>query len=72
MDQACVDLVYVAPDGRDLIARMESRHGVHTLEHAEAIGLGSRTYTLVTIQIGYHENYEHRTMATGRTIAGWL
>ncbi len=49
LDQACVDLVYAAPDGQDLIERMESRHGVHTLEHAAAIGLGVRAYSLVTI-----------------------
>lgn len=49
LDQACVDLVYTAPDGKDLIQRMESRHGIHTLEHAEAIGLGSREYELVSI-----------------------
>ena len=49
LDQACVDLVYKAPDGQSLINRMESRHGIHTLEHAEAIGLGSRTYELVSI-----------------------
>jgi uncharacterized protein len=49
LDQACVDLVYAAPDGKDLIERMESRHGIHTLEHAEAIGFGSREYDLVNI-----------------------
>jgi len=49
LDQACVDLVYAAPDGKDLIARMESRHGIHTLEHGEAIGLGSRKYELLSI-----------------------
>ena len=49
LDQACVDLVYAAPDGKDLIARMESRHGIHTLEHAEAIGFGNRKYELVSI-----------------------
>jgi uncharacterized Fe-S center protein len=49
LDQACVDLVYAAPDGKDLIERMESRHGIHTLEHAEAIGFGSRTYELINI-----------------------
>lgn len=49
LDQACVDLVYAALDGKDLIERMESRHGIHTLEHAEAIGLGSRKYQLVNI-----------------------
>ncbi len=49
LDQASVDLVYAAPDGGDLIRRMESRNGIHTLEHAEEIGLGSRKYELVNI-----------------------
>lgn len=49
LDQACVDLVYKAEDGRSLINRIESRNGLHTLEHAEKIGLGSRTYKLVNI-----------------------
>lgn len=49
LDQACVDLVYAAPDGKDLIARMESLSAVHTLEHGEAIGLGKRQYHLVNI-----------------------
>ncbi|MCL2067635.1 MAG: DUF362 domain-containing protein [Treponema sp.] len=47
LDQACVDLVYAAPDGRDLIQRIESRNGILTIEHAERIGLGSRAYRLV-------------------------
>ena len=49
LDQACVDLVYAAEDGQSLINRIESRNGLHTLEHAEVIGLGSREYTLVSI-----------------------
>jgi len=49
LDQACVDLVYAAPDGEDLIARMEAKDGIHTLEFGEEIGLGSRTYELVSI-----------------------
>ena len=49
LDQACVDLIYSAEDGASLIERIESRNGLHTLEHAEAIGLGSRTYELVSI-----------------------
>jgi uncharacterized Fe-S center protein len=48
LDQACVDLVYAA-DGKALIERMESRHGIHTLEHAEAIGFGTRNYDLFEI-----------------------
>jgi uncharacterized protein len=49
LDQACVDLVYKAKDGKDLIARIESRNGTLTIIHAEEIGLGSKTYRLVRI-----------------------
>lgn len=49
LDQACVDLVYEAEDGQSLIGRIESRNGLHTLEQAEKIGLGSREYQLVNI-----------------------
>lgn len=49
LDQACVDLVYGAEDGKTLIKRIESRNGLHTLEQAEKIGLGSREYRLVNI-----------------------
>ena len=49
LDQACIDLVYSAPDGASLIRRIESRNGIHILEHAAEIGFGSRSYTLVTI-----------------------
>lgn len=49
LDQACVDLVYSAADGQSLIKRTESRNGIHTLEQAEKIGLGSRAYDLVRI-----------------------
>ena len=52
LDKACVDMVYASPDpGKShLIERMESRHGIHTLEHAEAIGLGSQQYRLVELK----------------------
>lgn len=51
LDKACVDLVYASPDeGKvHLIERMESRHGIHTLEHAEALGIGSQQYELVDL-----------------------
>ena len=52
LDQACVDLVYAVPDGKDLIARMESRKGVHILEYAEEIGLGNRSCSLENIGTG--------------------
>lgn len=48
LDQACVDLVYASGDDTAaLIERMESRNGVHVLEHGDEIGLGSRYYRLV-------------------------
>jgi uncharacterized Fe-S center protein len=49
LDQACVDLVYASPDNESLVQRMESRNGLHMLEHAEEIGLGSRSYRLVDL-----------------------
>lgn len=49
LDQACVDLVYAAADSASLRARIERQNGLHTLEHAEAIALGSRAYELVKI-----------------------
>ncbi len=51
LDQACIDLIYAQKDGdgASLVQRIESRNGLHTLEHAEEIGLGSRTYNLVSI-----------------------
>ena len=49
LDQACVDLIYAAEDGQSLVRRIESRNGIHTLEWAEEIGLGSRSYELVRI-----------------------
>ena len=51
VDQACVDAVYASPDpGKAaLIERMESRHGIHTIEAAFALGLGLREYEIVSI-----------------------
>ncbi len=49
LDQACIDLVYSAPDGKSLIERIESKNGLHTLEHAAKIGLGSREYKLIML-----------------------
>jgi len=51
IDQACVDLVYASEDpGKShLIERIESRNGIHTIEAAAALGLGSREYDLVRV-----------------------
>ena len=52
VDQACLDLVYNSTDpGKDkLIERIESLHGVHTVEAAADLGVGSREYELITIE----------------------
>lgn len=57
LDQACLDMVYHSndPNKQHLIDRIESRNGIHTVEAAEEIGVGSRDYELVeikTIQLG--------------------
>ena len=51
LDQACIDLVYSSNDsGKDhLIERIESRNGIHTIEYAENIGVGTRKYELIKI-----------------------
>lgn len=49
LDQACIDLIYASDDpGRaHFLERVESRHGVHTIEAAAELGFGSREYELV-------------------------
>ena len=49
LDQACIDLVYAAEGNTSLVNRIESRNGLHTLEHAQEIGLGTRGYTLINV-----------------------
>ena len=52
IDQACIDLVYAATDDpgqAHLLERIESRNGVHTIEAAAALGIGSREYELVEL-----------------------
>ena len=51
IDQACLDLVYQSddPGKAHLIERIESRKGVHTIEAAHDLGLGSREYELITL-----------------------
>ena len=51
LDQACYDAVVNAEDPRKaaLIERMNSRHGIHTVEAANKLGLGNREYEIVNI-----------------------
>jgi uncharacterized Fe-S center protein len=54
LDQACLSLVMeVQPapgnDNQPLLERITTRHGTHTVDYAEKIGLGSRQYRLIDI-----------------------
>jgi uncharacterized Fe-S center protein len=51
IDQACLDLVQKSgdPGVPHFMERVNSRHGFHTLEAAERLGLGSRSYELIDL-----------------------
>lgn len=51
LDRACTDLVRSSSDhGKiHLIERIDSRHGMHTLDHAESLGMGLQKYELVQL-----------------------
>ena len=55
VDQACLDKIFnhkgkKGDDNKALVERINSRHGTHTVDHAEKIGLGSKNYKLVEIK----------------------
>ena len=51
IDQACIDLVKKSEDkGKaHFIERVESRHGTHTIDMAEELGIGTKDYELIEI-----------------------
>ncbi len=51
LDRACTDLVRSSKDEgkRHLIERIDSRFGMHTLDYAETLGMGSQQYELVKL-----------------------
>ena len=51
LDKACIDLVYNSNDpGRDhLVERIESRNGVHIIDSAQELGVGSIQYELIEL-----------------------
>ncbi|HJH62127.1 MAG TPA: DUF362 domain-containing protein [Firmicutes bacterium] len=54
VDQACVDLVYAMTeeDHKDLVQRMESRHGLRQLTYMKELGMGNDRYRLVDLDHG--------------------
>ena len=51
IDQACIDLVNKSDDpGKEhFLERVNSRHGIHTIEAAAELGFGSREYELINV-----------------------
>lgn len=57
LDKACLDLVFnhestSGDNSNPLIQRINSRHGTHTVDYAEQIGLGSKSYEIVDVTAG--------------------
>ncbi len=54
LDWACVQMIFnhkakPGDDNAPLIERINSRHGTHTIDWAEHIGLGSKNYTIIKL-----------------------
>lgn len=54
LDKACVDIIFnmtpsAGNDNAPLKERISSRHGLHTIDHAEAIGMGTTNYEIVNL-----------------------
>jgi uncharacterized Fe-S center protein len=52
LDQACLDLVMASkdPGKAHFMERVNSRHGIHTIERAAQLGFGSRDYQLIEVK----------------------
>lgn len=51
VDQACVDIVYAMKpeEHRDLVERIESRHGLRQLSYMKELGMGNDRYVLIDL-----------------------
>lgn len=51
VDKASLDLIYKSEDkGKEkLITRIEEKHGIRTIEHAEELGIGTTNYEFINI-----------------------
>ena len=54
LDQACVDLVYAMTEEehRDLVERIETRHGLRQLSYMKELGMGNDRYILIDLDNG--------------------
>jgi len=54
LDWACVEKVFnyqgkPGDDNKPLVERINKQHGIHTIDHAEKIGMGSKKYVIIDI-----------------------
>ena len=52
IDQACIDFIYKATDDpgqAHFLERLESLNGIHTVEAAEQLCVGTRNYEIINI-----------------------
>lgn len=51
VDQACVDLIYAMNDAdhKDLVERIETRHGLRQLSYMKELGMGNDKYVLIDL-----------------------
>ena len=51
LDQCCYDTIIHSTDSgkASLVARMEEKHAIHTVEEASRLGIGSREYEVISI-----------------------
>ena len=54
VDQACIDLVYAMTEAehKDLVERIETRHGHRQLSYMKELGMGNDRYKLIDIDNG--------------------
>ena len=57
VDNACVDLLYNLPSGggKEMIERIETRHGLRQLSYMKELGMGNDRYALIDIDNGDRE-----------------
>ena len=63
LDKACLDLIFnysstPGDNAQPLINRINQRHGIHTVEYAEQIGLGTQEYNLIDINTTGLEEFD--------------
>jgi len=65
-DQACVDLVYALPEEshKDLVKRIETRHGLRQLSYMKEAGMGNDRYILIDL------DHDEKAVTAKEAVAG--